>query len=374
MNSLQRSGSAAAAPLVIGLAIGHGTGHELANAFRHVTQHVSAFYGISVIFVTSPRLYHSYASLLSVPDQHGGAHKQTKIDADHYEDFCIRQSLEGMRVIFRLSVSAQALYDVRQRLCSCRVERYNQGPASMLVVRDQSQGFYTGTSSYDPATELVSRICHFKKDVMGRLVDYSIHRAKHEWHGQGPDSVTLVYKHHLFDGIFDVWAHDWSQRHGIAINFVQPDTMNRNLLAFGIQGRQLVISGNEYSDIMQVFMLKLFGGEVQETSCAENVFLHPKLNGLTEYQTVHGSADDLEGKGIVNPTATIRAAAAILERFGCCEGLMTLVDSTIRTLRRNNQVTPDQGGMLDTKAFVDAFMGRFGEAMDATKNGRISKL
>ena len=45
----------------------------------------------------------------------------------------------------------------------------------------------------------------------------------------------MVYKHHLFGGIMDDWAQEWSDNNGIRIEFSQPDTMIRNILAFGLK-------------------------------------------------------------------------------------------------------------------------------------------
>ena len=54
-----------------------------------------------------------------------------------------------------------------------------------------------------------------------------------------------------------------------------------------------MIVGNEHADIMEVLFLDMFGQHVQENSRSQNVFLAPSLNERAEYQTVHGSADNL---------------------------------------------------------------------------------
>lgn len=203
----------------------------------------------------------------------------------------------------------------------------------------------------------MSRTCQFSKALTERIIAYSINRAKGIWGSNIFDAVNMVYKFHLFDGVFSIWAEEWSKKFGVKINFVQPDTANRNLLAFGIRGRQLMIAGNEWADIMHVILLNLFGQGAQEARCTENVYLHPDLHGLSEYQTVHGSADDLTGKGIVNPSATVRAAAAILERHAGCKGIEEAMDRTLLILQRRNAVTPDQGGNMSSTEVVDSILG-----------------
>jgi tartrate dehydrogenase/decarboxylase / D-malate dehydrogenase len=124
----------------------------------------------------------------------------------------------------------------------------------------------------------------------------------------------MAYKFHLLDGALDQWVAQASARHRVDIRLFQPDTVNRNLIAHGLSPRTVIIAGNEWADIMHVVLLDRFGFERQENRYTENVQLHPDVAGLVEYQTVHGSADDLEGRDLVNPVATVRAAAAIALR------------------------------------------------------------
>ncbi|KAF3480138.1 isocitrate dehydrogenase family protein [Arthroderma uncinatum] len=347
-------------PLRVGVAIGHGTGPELAAAFEHVAQQLASRYSLRVEFVRSDRIYHSYNSLpLAENNQNATLDTcdETVNDITHYQQFCEQEASRGLKVIFRTAISAQSLYTVRQQLEAVKVECFDRGTSSLLVIRDQAQGFYTGTNKLDQDQNSVSRTCEFRKEVFQHIIAFSLERAREKWGDDlgGIKSLLLVYKFHLFDGLLLSWAKEWTKEFGIKVEFVQPDTMNRNLIAFGV-GRCLMVAGNEYADIMQTIFLEKFNMRVQETSCSENVYLHPVLNRLSEYQTTHGSADDITGKGIVNPSATIRAAAAILERFGGCTGVEAEVDGVLNILQQNKSVTPDQGGNLTTSAFIDIFL------------------
>ncbi|KAM5458157.1 hypothetical protein MaudCBS49596_000069 [Microsporum audouinii] len=347
-------------PLRIGVAIGHGTGPELATVFEHVVRELASRYSLGVEFVRSDRIYHSYNSLPLADESQNATPDicdETVNDITHYQQFCEQEASRGLKVIFRTAISAQSLYAVRQQLEAVKVECFDRGTSSLLVIRDQAQGFYTGTNKLESDQDSVSRVCHFRKGVFQHIIAFSLERAREKWGHDlgGITSVFLVYKFHLFDGLLLSWARDWTKEFGIKVEFIQPDTMNRNLIAFGVH-RCLMIAGNEYADIMQTIFLEKFNMRVQETSCSENVYLKPVLNRLSEYQTTHGSADDITGKGIVNPSATIRAAAAILERFGGCVGIDAKVDDTLNILQKNKSGTPDQGGNLTTAAFVDVFL------------------
>ena len=349
--------------LKVGLAVGHGTGPELADIFEKVMIQLAERRSIQVQISRSSKIYHSYSSLLSAGEQ-GPADSQeiianeTMQDVVHYQRFCEEQALQGTRAIFRTAITAESLYLVRQHLEAVKIEYFDQAGSSIILVRDQAQGFYTGSNIV--GDEKVSRSCQFSKQTTGRIISYALGRARDQWSSDAVERITMVYKHHLFGNTFDAWAKAWTEEFGVKVDVLQPDTMNRNMLAFGLGGKRLIIAGNEYADIMEVILLDKFGQGVQETEYAENVYLHPKVFGLSEFQTVHGSADGLVGKDMVNPTATIKAAAAILERYGGsdCTGVLNTVKEAIQTLRRENHVTRDQGGSMSTSAYVEAVLHR----------------
>ena len=349
--------------LTVGVAVGRGTGPELADVFIKVLNQLASHCGIQIDVHQSSRIYHSYQSLFSAGHDLQYIRDETARDAKHYEDFCKEQAARGTSVIFRTAFTAQSLYLVRQHLEAVKVERFRKQSADVLLVRDQAQGFYTGSNTYSPDGQAVSRTSHFDQAIFNRIIKYSLLRACKCW-GENTriDCLTLVYKHHLFDGVFDVWAQEWSKEFDMRIQLVQPDTMNRNLLAFGVQEHQLIIAGNEYADIMEVLLMDMFEHGVQETTYSENVYLSPEMSNLVEYQTVHGSADDLTGKGVVNPSATLKAAAAILEHHGLCKGIESDMSSTIEALARQKNCTPDQGGSATTATYVSAVLHRLQES------------
>ncbi|KAJ5493301.1 hypothetical protein N7539_002047 [Penicillium diatomitis] len=348
--------------ILVALAVGHGTGPELLAVFQQVIVALAAPYQLQIQFVTSPRTYHSYSSLLAINDT-DVVSSETLLDADHYEEYCRQVVARGACAIFRTSISAQALYMVRDRLFAVKVEHFELNPStSILMIRDQAQGFYSGLNTIDAAQETVSRSTYFNKKVFERVLQFALARARETWGNETEiRTVTLVYKFHLFDGLFYTWAKEWQNSLGVEVKFVQGDTMNRNLLAFGVKGRQLWICANEYADIMQTMLLDRFGFGAQEMACAENVYLSSAVGGaLSEYQTAHGSADDITNKGVVNPSATIRAAAALLERHGGCPGVHHQMDVSLDELHAKNIRTPDQGGTTRTKEFVDAVLQTIG--------------
>ncbi|MEV7780219.1 isocitrate/isopropylmalate family dehydrogenase [Kitasatospora sp. NPDC088351] len=338
---------------VIGLAVGRGTGAEVAAVFERVLARLAQLHAVDIEVVRSPRTYHSYASLRA----EGGSDRVrelTQEDAEHYEGFCRAQADSGVPVIFRTAINAQSLYLVRQRLQAVKVDLIATGGGSLLLVRDEAQGFYTGENQHSPG--LVTRTMTFSREITEKVISYALRRARQEWPDGEVGQVVMAYKFHLLDGALDTWVAESAGRHGVDIRLFQPDTVNRNLIEHGPSARTVIVAGNEWADIMHVVLLDRFGSERQENCCTENVYLHPDLAGLVEYQTVHGSADALEGRDTVNPVATVRAAAAIAERHAGCTGAVRVVEQALESVVKRGVLTPDAGGRNSTTEVVEALL------------------
>lgn len=349
--------------LRLGLAIGHGTGRELTEVFEKVVQKLASRYSLQLEFTRSTRTYHSYHTLTTSElekDLIEHIADETTQDAEDYRQFCEAAVANGIRAIFRTAIHAQSLYLVRDQLEAVKVEHFKVGESdALLFVRDEAQGFYAGTNEYHSQQNSLTRTSTFSRDTFDRVLEFTLDRAREEWGADNvPKCITLAYKFHLFDGLFQAWAEHWKSRFDIDVDFVQPDTLNRSLMASGVRGRRIIIAGNEFADIIQPVFLKWFGNLTPETMYAENIYLRPDLHRLSEYQTVHGSADAIANQGLVNPFATIRAAAAIIERHGGsgATGVQSLTEKAIRHLLRKNLTTKDQGGSCSTDTVVDYFL------------------
>jgi isocitrate/isopropylmalate dehydrogenase len=339
---------------VIGLAVGRGTGSELAAVFERILDRLAEFHSVGIDITRSPRIYHSFSSLKA----EGGieqVRRLTQEDAEHYEQFCRTQADLGTSAIFRTAINAQSLYLVRQRLQAVKVDVIATGDTSLLLIRDEAQGFYTGENDHSPG--VVTRTMAFSREITEKVISFALWRARQEWPDGRVDQVVMAYKFHLLEGALDEWVAESSRRHRVDIKLFQPDTVNRNLIEHGPSARTVIIAGNEWADIMHVVLLDRFGGERQENRCTENFHLLPEVTGLVEYQTVHGSADDLEGTGTVNPVATVRAAAAIAERHAGCTGAVRAMERALVSVASRGIRTPDLGGRHSTTAVVDALLG-----------------
>jgi isocitrate dehydrogenase (NAD+) len=76
------------------------------------------------------------------------------------------------------------------------------------------------------------------------------------------------------------------------------------------------------------------------------------------FEAVHGSAPDIAGKGIANPSAQMLAAALMLDHLGEVAWGNRIRAAIERTLVEDNIRTRDLGGSASTKEFGDAVARR----------------
>lgn len=113
----------------------------------------------------------------------------------------------------------------------------------------------------------------------------------------------------------------------------------------------VVVLPNLYGDILSDLAAGVIGGlGVAPSGCYGEDYAY--------FESAHGSAPDIAGLGIINPTATILSAAMMLEYLGF-EDAATRLDHAVTQVyaegkAEGKHLTPDQGGSATTVEFCDA--------------------
>jgi isocitrate/isopropylmalate dehydrogenase len=324
--------------LKVGLAVGGGTGPELAEVFERTLACLADANGATFEIVRSSRRYRTYVDVArQTPAAAAAAAAE---DAQAYEDFLLELARKDVRAVFRTAFNAESIYLSRERLRSVKVELLPFAHGKFLLVRDQAQGFYAGGNNAPASSpDVIVRSCEFRRDVTERVLDFALLEAAAMWGPRETGRIVLVYKFHVLDNRFASWIAAFARARSLRIELFQPDTMNRRLLRDEFRGNVLVLGSNEWLDIAHADLLARYGGLVHDERCTRNVYLDPRLEGLVEYQTVHGSADDIAGRGVVNPLAAMRSAAAIAERCGGYLGSTARLEEAITAARRGKPAT-----------------------------------
>ena len=109
----------------------------------------------------------------------------------------------------------------------------------------------------------------------------------------------------------------------------------------------MLLLTNLYGDIMSDLAAGLVGGLglVPSGNIGEDVAV---------FEAVHGTAPDIAGKGIANPTALLMSAIMMLDHIGEPAAARSIKNALHSVYRSGKTLTGDVGGTATTAQFTDA--------------------
>ena len=254
----------------------------------------------------------------------------------------------ALRTTFDLYANVRPAHVIRQG------GRYEK--VDIVLVRENTEGLYVGVEHYikigdDPhaAAESVAIITRKGAErVIRYAFDYAVqHRRK---------KVTLVHKANILkfsQGLFletgRKIAAEYANR-GIAYGEKIVDAMAMDLV-LRPEAYDVIVTTNLFGDILSDEISGLVGG----------LGLAPGANigaRAAIFEAVHGTAPDLAGKNVANPSALTFAACMMLDHLGdvaTADRIRAAVESTIRD---GTTVTRDLGGTATTDEFTDAVIAK----------------
>ena len=135
---------------------------------------------------------------------------------------------------------------------------------------------------------------------------------------------------------------------GIQYEHFHVDDAARRLIRFP-RDFDVIVTSNMFGDILADEAGEMVGGlGIAPSAC---------FGGKKPYfEPVHGSAPDIAGKGIVNPTAMILSAKMMLDYLGMKAEAAALEKAVAKVYREGKFLTPDQGGKATTKDFAEVVL------------------
>ena len=112
----------------------------------------------------------------------------------------------------------------------------------------------------------------------------------------------------------------------------------------------VIVTENMFGDILSDQVAGLVGG----LGFAPGANLGEKT---AIFEAVHGSAPDIAGKGVANPTSVLLASCLMLDHLALNEIAERIRAALKRTLDEGECLTHDLGGSATTQSFADAVIG-----------------
>ena len=168
--------------------------------------------------------------------------------------------------------------------------------------------------------------------------------------------VSCVTKSNVLpqsDGLFQRTVQEVVGRYpDLTFEHFHVDDAARRLIRFP-KAMDVVVAMNQYADILSDIAGEVAGGLGVAPSGNFGD------NGWAYFESVHGSAPDIAGQGIANPTATILSAALLLDHVGLGAEATRLEAALARVYRDGKALTPDQGGSATTKQTAAAVLAAY---------------
>jgi len=218
----------------------------------------------------------------------------------------------------------------------------------IVLVRENTEDLYAGVEHYiDARRSAAESIAIITRHGSERVIRFAFEYARRH----GRSKVTLVHKANILklsNGLFLDCGRAIAQEYAdIVFEDLIVDACAMKLVQQP-ERFDVVVTMNLFGDILSDLMAGLVGG----------LGLAPSANigegGCAIFEAVHGSAPDIAGKGLANPSGLMLSAVLMLEHVGQPEAAARLQRGIERALAQPATRTRDLGGEADTAGFTRA--------------------
>lgn len=225
----------------------------------------------------------------------------------------------------------------------------------IVLVRENTEGLYIGIENYvkigsdeRAAAQSIAVVTRYGAERIHRYAfELAVHLKRKK--------VTLVHKANILkysQGLFlDVGreiARGYAGQVEVEERIVDACAME---LVSKPERYDVIVTTNLFGDILSDLTSGLVGG----------LGLTPGANigkDAAIFEAVHGTAPDIAGKGVANPTAVMLAACQMLDHAGKGDAAARIKHAIEVTLREQKTVTRDVGGSANTAQYTDAVISR----------------
>ena len=220
----------------------------------------------------------------------------------------------------------------------------------LIIFRENTEGLYSGIEYFDERLDIADSIARVTRQGSERIIRFCFEYAK----AHGRDHVTLAHKANILkktSGLFLDIGRD------VAAEFPEIEFDDRiidNLcmqLVTNPENYDCIVSTNLFGDILSDLTAGLVGG----------LGVTPGANvgdELAVFEAVHGSAPDIAGQNVANPTAMIRSAVMMLQHIDEEDAAHTIEEALFDMYRSGDVLTRDVGGDASTSEFAGALADR----------------
>jgi len=227
--------------------------------------------------------------------------------------------------------------------------RFADLPIDLVIFRENTEDLYSGIE-HEVVTDVVESL-----KVITRTASINIAKAAFEYAAREQrKKVVAIHKANIMklsDGLFLRCCRE------VAAGFPQ---IEYGELIVDNACMQLVMRPETFD----VLVLPNLYGDIVSDLCAGLVGglgIVPGANlgeGIAVFEAVHGSAPDIAGKGLANPTALMQSARLMLAHIGEREAAVRMQRAIEAVYEEGKHLTRDVGGAAETKEFTEAVIAK----------------
>ena len=223
--------------------------------------------------------------------------------------------------------------------------RYDDLPLDLAIFRENTEDLYAGLEH-----EVVPGVVESLK-IITRTASLRIARAAFEYSRlEGRKKVVAIHKANIMkmsDGLFLKCCREVASEFP-EIQYTEMIVDNACMqLVIRPETFDVLVLPNLYGDIISDLAAGLVGG----------LGIVPGANigsGYAIFEAVHGTAPDIAGKGLANPTALMQSAVLMLAHIGERDASTRLHNAIYQIYATGDHLTKDVGGTASTTEFTDA--------------------
>jgi isocitrate dehydrogenase (NAD+) len=217
----------------------------------------------------------------------------------------------------------------------------------LIVVRENTEGLYSGIE-HEVVPGVMESLKIITEKASTRIAKFAFDFAR----AHRREKVAAIHKANIMkltDGLFLDCARRVSADYpDVAFSDLIVDNACLQLVLDPLNLDVLLLE-NLYGDIVSDLAAGLVGGlgVVPGANLGDQHAL---------FETVHGSAPDIKGKNVANPTAMILAAIMMLDHIGEKRAARRISKALEAVLKKGDCLTPDLGGTATTTKFAEAII------------------
>ncbi len=217
----------------------------------------------------------------------------------------------------------------------------------IVTFRENTQGLYIGKEQWAKEGEHAESIAVVTREASRKIITAAFEYAK----SHNRKKVTLVHKANILKlttGLFLEVGREVAKSYpDIEFEDLIVDNMAMQMV-LRPQQFDIIVTTNLFGDILSDLASGLVGG--LGVTGAANIG-----DDAAIFEAVHGSAPDIAGKNLANPTALLFSAMMMLDYLGEKTVMNRILSALYRVLQDQKYVcTPDIGGSGNTATYTEA--------------------